>query len=598
MTVGMTDFSKWDKFDADAAEKEVERKAKLEEEKRAAIMEERASIKLCQDRAARLKSEAVVRALKAKRGSRRRPTTSTNSHSSVSNASSAGKPGDDAASVAKASADEAEAIVEGLRRGLELRDEAVADAETGDWHRGVHRARDCLAELEKAEKILRKAAGLESCGDGDDGAPAHGGSRGERGEEGARVEMAEVLGVVRRAKTVCRVAEGACLVRGGRVAESTETLRKSLFENPTSVASWVARGEAFLAMKAPLLAGLHFDRALELDRGCGSAASFKESLRRLLSADAEATSTKAASAAAVAGDGGADVVEHVTPCKPPPSPPEADGNASLSVEERGEGDRRHSREAAAETGGGAAHGESAAAAFRRAAAAACESYRAGVVLHQEAFFSSSRDKFLRTLELLEEAEAVAGGAAVARGRAEEEKPVGRGESGEMLAGEGGGGDGLLPQSGVTGLAGAEGKGALVQGGARAVAGGVAAGAEVMRDMRVGCHLNIAAAFLLRKTEFSSAADHCSRALDLQPGNTRALVRRAQAHQELGHFRLAVEDLEAAEASLLSRGIQKVLPGGQGAEAHTEELEEVVKRLEHARWTKVVVGNNKDELPRA
>lgn len=40
----------------------------------------------------------------------------------------------------------------------------------------------------------------------------------------------------------------------------------------------------------------------------------------------------------------------------------------------------------------------------------------------------------------------------------------------------------------------------------------------------------------------------------------------------------MEDLEAAEASLS--------PGGQGVEARGEELEEVAKRLKHARWTKV------------
>lgn len=53
--------------------------------------------------------------------------------------------------------------------------------------------------------------------------------RGEE-EEDARKEMVGVLDVLRRAKTACRVAEGKCLLRGGRVAESTETLRRLLFE--------------------------------------------------------------------------------------------------------------------------------------------------------------------------------------------------------------------------------------------------------------------------------------------------------------------------------------------------------------------------------
>lgn len=82
----------------------------------------------------------------------------------------------------------------------------------------------------------------------------------------------------------------------------------------------------------------------------------------------------------------------------------------------------------------------------------------------------------------------------------------------------------------------------------------------------------------------------SRALVIHPGNSQALVRRAQAYGELGRFRLAVEDLEAAEASVLTemcrrrpqkQGVGEVLPG---------ELGEVRKRLEHARWTKVGLRN--------
>lgn len=87
-----------------------------------------------------------------------------------------------------------------------------------------------------------------------------------------------------------------------------------------------------------------------------------------------------------------------------------------------------------------------------------------------------------------------------------------------------------------------------------------------------------------------------RALDIQPGNSQALVRRAQAHQELGRFRLTVEDLEAAEASV-SEEIRYFYgcctEGGRGeGEALEEELAEVVKRLEHARWTKVGAGRGR------
>lgn len=92
----------------------------------------------------------------------------------------------------------------------------------------------------------------------------------------------------------------------------------------------------------------------------------------------------------------------------------------------------------------------------------------------------------------------------------------------------------------------------------------------------------------------NAAIRPIRALLIQPGNSRALARRAQAYQELGFFRLTVEDLEAAEASV-SAEIRHLYrqgeeAGGERAEGHAGELAEVVKRLEHARWTKVgVVG---------
>lgn len=87
-----------------------------------------------------------------------------------------------------------------------------------------------------------------------------------------------------------------------------------------------------------------------------------------------------------------------------------------------------------------------------------------------------------------------------------------------------------------------------------------------------------------------------RALLIQPGNSRALVRRAQAYQELGSFRLSVEDLEAAEASVSAemRHIRRQGEGtgGERAEARAEELAEIMKRLEHARWTKVRDGRRR------
>lgn len=63
----------------------------------------------------------------------------------------------------------------------------------------------------------------------DRGGGASEGRRGEE-EEGAQKEMAGALEVLRQAKAACRIAEAACLLRGGRAAESTETLRNLLFE--------------------------------------------------------------------------------------------------------------------------------------------------------------------------------------------------------------------------------------------------------------------------------------------------------------------------------------------------------------------------------
>lgn len=78
-----------------------------------------------------------------------------------------------------------------------------------------------------------------------------------------------------------------------------------------------------------------------------------------------------------------------------------------------------------------------------------------------------------------------------------------------------------------------------------------------------------------------------RALVLTPGHTQALVRRAQAQESLGRFRRAVEDLEAAEATL-EGGTRATHPWNcRGGFAERDgEVAEVKRRLEHARWTKV------------
>lgn len=329
-------------------------------------------------------------------------------------------------------------------------------------------------------------------------------------------------------------------------------------QDPKSVPAWVARGESFLALDAPLLAGLHFDRALGLDSGCAAAAKHKESLRRFLALEGSPSSEpQAATVAAAAG-----VADRGVPCVCPPErssgPPLASESSIPSSAESvgggggGCGDAREKIVAVADDnagvgdpapaedgaifstddrrspgatmavaavisssprgGGGRAAGKGSrtdsidgggngAATFRRAVTAACESYRAGVVLHQEAFLSSSTEKFLRALELLEIATAeIRTGAVPQAYRGEPAKEVG-GESTEVSCEDGGGvgggaGAGASPSRGES----------FDGGGAEAVR----SGAEAVRSVRVGCHLNIAAAFLLRKTDFESAVDHCTR----------------------------------------------------------------------------------------
>lgn len=223
-------------------------------------------------------------------------------------------------------------------------------------------------------------------------------------------------------------------------------------------------------MENPLLAGLHFDRALELDRNCADAAALKKSLhfRAATVANGRELGDKGESAPAS------------SPLFPPPS------KLGSPVEMR---DTRHARATANLTttapSGSVEAAECATAAesgvrpdrpqdalFRRAIATACEEYRAGVVLHQEAFLASSREKFCHVLALIEEAQTAA-------------QIAQRGENlGDSVAETADGGSPVK---------------FLSDGGSAAV-----------RTVRVGCHLNIAAAALLRKTDYDSAVDHCTR----------------------------------------------------------------------------------------
>lgn len=316
-------------------------------------------------------------------------------------------------------------------------------------------------------------------------------------------------------------------------------------------------------MDAPLLAGLHFDRALELDKGCVAAASHKENLRQASSKGTSATSAACADeshqTAAAAGDTNAApqkaAIHHGASPFPPGSPTNLSsrigcgGNVGDQGSLAGTGDVSVETPAPAEDGAvftmaekedpvvaaetpdedgnpgvaptapASSGGEGRAAArcvtddggsvredVRRFVAAACEDYRAGVVLHQEGFLSSSRQRFLRVLEELNKAMAAGLGmhAAVVR-----QDKGGESAAGERLSKNNGCGDGWEGFDGKSEEAssGSEARATSKCGGERSKGDGAA---TVVRHMRVGCHLNIAAGLLLRKTDFESAVIHCTR----------------------------------------------------------------------------------------
>lgn len=234
------------------------------------------------------------------------------------------------------------------------------------------------------------------------------------------------------------------------------------------------RGRAFLSMQNQLLAGLHFDRALELDPNCTDAAELKKSL--CFSPDTDKT-----------GRSVTGVVKNPTPS--PKSPLEHDVRFRT-----GHGGREGAAPFAVEGGESTAEadpintlGVPKEKAFRRSLAAVCEEYRAGVVFHQEAFFASSRDKFCRVLSLIDEAE----------------EAIGIIMQGDAVSGEVGSHDyeGVrVPESTERG------------GGCSSVTGCAPIDnfKKTLDEVRVGCHLNIAAAALLRKADYELVVHHCTR----------------------------------------------------------------------------------------
>lgn len=245
-------------------------------------------------------------------------------------------------------------------------------------------------------------------------------------------------------------------------------------QDPENVPAWVARGEAFLAMGTPLLANLHFDRAVRLDPKCSAPHAPKK-----------ITSRKAASVG--------------LPSKSSEAPASTVVSAALMVENDAE-DMRYAAEEENRDIPGCITGTVTASDISRYLASACKDYREGIVLHQEAFLASSEDRFRRVLSWLDAAEIATRMICTEKSRSSNEKMFG-----EMLTpGE---------TSEVTNCKPAPGKSQqeeermslLVE-----AFTGTGSRGELVRNMRVVCHLNIAAAALLRQKDYGSAVQHCTR----------------------------------------------------------------------------------------
>lgn len=232
------------------------------------------------------------------------------------------------------------------------------------------------------------------------------------------------------------------------------------------------RGRAFLLMQNQLLAGLHFDRALEIDLNYADAVELKK--RLCFSPDTDQTG------GSITGIGKSPHLSSKSPI---------DQDARFRT---GHGGKEGAASFAVEGGESTAEADSVKKneatkdkAFRCSLAAVCEEYRAGMVFHQEAFFASSRDKFCRVLSMIDEAEETIG---------------------------------IVMPSDEAGIHDHEGvrvPESTERGGGCSSATEVAAlpienSKNVLDEIRVGCHLNIAAAALLRKVDYESVVRHCTR----------------------------------------------------------------------------------------
>jgi tetratricopeptide (TPR) repeat protein len=89
--------------------------------------------------------------------------------------------------------------------------------------------------------------------------------------------------------------------------------------------------------------------------------------------------------------------------------------------------------------------------------------------------------------------------------------------------------------------------------------------------RVAVYLNIAAA-KLALGEYSAAVDKCTAALDLDPQNVKALVRRARAEMKRHEYGNAERDIE----------MLREMGGGYGGGEVQYEVEDLQKELLYAK----------------
>ncbi|XP_010438172.1 PREDICTED: tetratricopeptide repeat protein 1 [Camelina sativa] len=100
------------------------------------------------------------------------------------------------------------------------------------------------------------------------------------------------------------------------------------------------------------------------------------------------------------------------------------------------------------------------------------------------------------------------------------------------------------------------------------------------ELRSICHLNSGVCFL-KLAKYEETIKECTKALELNPSYTKALVRRAEAHEKLEHFEDAVTDLKKIleldpSSDHARKGIRRLEP--LAAEKREKMKEEAITKL--------------------